>query len=91
MALGAFLVSMLTQCSDYNKMLKSGNLEEKLSYAEAKNQVSSPPVSDSRLRKGNGGWIYIHCRQHGIWPKEVTGWDRRLSRRSFTHTWPCET
>ena len=35
MALGAFLVSMLTQCSDYNKMLKSGNLEEKLSHVEA--------------------------------------------------------
>lgn len=47
----------------------------KLSYAEAKKQVSGPPVSDSRLRKGNGGWFYVHCRQHGLWPKEVTGWD----------------
>jgi acetyl esterase/lipase len=47
----------------------------KLSYAEAKKQVSGPPVSDSRLRKGNGGWFYVHCRQRGIWPKEVSGWD----------------
>jgi len=55
----------------------------KLSYAEAKKQVSGPPVSDSRLRKGNGGWFYVHCRQHGIWPKEVTGWDPKTEPEKF--------
>ena len=55
----------------------------KLTYAEAKKQVSGPPVSDSRLRKGNGGWFYVHCRQNGIWPREVTGWDPRKEPEKF--------
>ena len=59
MALGAFLVSMLTQCSDYNKMLKSGNLEEKLSYAEAAldsgNCFRALPLYDELMRLTRGG------------------------------------
>ncbi len=58
MALGAFLVSMLTQCSDYNKMLKSGNLEEKLSYAEAAldsgNCFRALPLYDELMRLTRG-------------------------------------
>lgn len=38
-------------------------------------QVGGPPVSNSADRDGNGGAFYQHCRQHGIWPKEVSGWD----------------
>ena len=38
-------------------------------------QVSGPPVSNSADRDGNGAAFYQHCRQHGIWPKEVSGWD----------------
>ena len=38
-------------------------------------QVSGPPISNSDDRDGNGGAFYQHCRQHGIWPKEVSGWD----------------
>ena len=38
-------------------------------------QVSGPPISNSDDRDGNGGAFYLHCRQHGIWPKEVSGWD----------------
>ena len=47
----------------------------RMSRDEAFRQVSGPPVSDSRDRKGNGGAFYQHCRQHGIWPKAVSGWD----------------
>jgi dipeptidyl aminopeptidase/acylaminoacyl peptidase len=32
-------------------------------------------ISDSRERKGNGGLIYLHYRQNGTWPSEVTGFD----------------
>ena len=57
-AFGAFLVSMLTQCSDYNKMLKSGNLEEKLSYAEAAldsgNCFRALPLYDELMRLTRG-------------------------------------
>jgi acetyl esterase/lipase len=47
----------------------------KLSRADAYRQVSGPPVSDSRERKGNGGAFYQFCRQQGEWPKAVSGWD----------------
>jgi acetyl esterase/lipase len=42
---------------------------------EAYRQVSGPPISDSRQRNGNGGAFYQYCRQHGHWPKAVSGWD----------------
>jgi acetyl esterase/lipase len=47
----------------------------KMSSEEAHAQVSGPPISDARDRKGNGGAFYQFCRQHGTWPKEVSGWD----------------
>ena len=57
-AFGAFLVSLLTQCSDYNKMLKSGNLEEKLSYADAAldsgNCFRALPLYDELMRLTRG-------------------------------------
>lgn len=46
-------------------------------------QVSGPPVSDSRDRRGNGGIFYNFCRQKGIWPREVTGWDPVTDRDKF--------
>lgn len=55
----------------------------KLTREEAFAQVSGPPVSDSRDRKGNGGAFYQHCRQHGIWPKEVSGWDPHKEAERF--------
>lgn len=47
----------------------------KLSREEAYRQVSGPPVSDSRDRQGDGGAFYQYCRQQGLWPRAVTGWD----------------
>ena len=37
-----------------------------MSKDEAYEQVSGPPVSDSRDREGNGGAFYQYCRQHGL-------------------------
>ena len=42
---------------------------------EALEQVSGPPISNAADRPGNGGAFYQHCRQHGSWPREVSGWD----------------
>ncbi len=42
---------------------------------EAPAQVSGPPIADSRERDGNGGAFYQHCRQKGVWPYEVSGWN----------------
>jgi acetyl esterase/lipase len=49
--------------------------QSKLGREQALAQVSGPPIADARDRKGDGGAFYQHCRQHGIWPKEVAGWD----------------
>ena len=50
---------------------------------EARAQVDGPPVSDSRERDGNGGLFYNFCRQRGIWPKEVSGWDPHTEPEKF--------
>lgn len=50
---------------------------------EAFKQVSGPPVSDSRERAGDGGAFYQHCRQHGIWPESVTGWNPHTEPERF--------
>jgi acetyl esterase/lipase len=55
----------------------------KLSREEAYKQVSGPPVSDSRDRKGDGGAFYQHCRQTGTWPKAVSGWDPHKEPEKF--------
>ena len=55
----------------------------KLDQDDAWAQVSGPPVSDSRLRKGNGGAFYQFCRQHGLWPKAVSGWDPNTQAEKF--------
>jgi acetyl esterase/lipase len=55
----------------------------KLTREEAYQQVSGPPVSDARDRKGDGGAFYQHCRQHGLWPKAVSGWDPHTEPEKF--------
>ena len=54
-----------------------------MSEEEARRQVSGPAVSDARDRKGNGGAFYQFCRQRGIWPEEVSGWDPRTEADNF--------
>jgi acetyl esterase/lipase len=55
----------------------------KLDRDEAMQQVSGPPLSDSRERSGNGGAFYQYCRQHGFWPAAVTGWDPHAETTKF--------
>jgi dipeptidyl aminopeptidase/acylaminoacyl peptidase len=50
---------------------------------EAWRQVTGPPVADGRARTGDGYAFYQHCRQHGLWPRAVTGWDPHLERERF--------
>jgi len=54
-----------------------------MSADEAYKQVSGPPVSDSRDRQGDGGAFYQHCRQQGIWPRAVSGWDPHSEADKF--------
>ena len=55
----------------------------KLTDAEARAQVSGAPISDARDRHGNGGAFYQYCRQRGIWPQEVSGWDPHTQTEKF--------
>ncbi len=64
--------------------------QSKLSREEAFSQVSGPPLSDSRERKGDGGAFYQYCRQQGSWPKEVSGWDPHAEREKFVPFMPVE-
>lgn len=57
---------------------------------EAWEQVSGPPISDSRDRKGNGGAFYMYCRNHGLWPKAVSGWDPSTEAKKFFKYMPVK-
>ena len=56
--MGSVLLLLCTQCSDYNKMLKSGDVEEKLIYAEAAldsgNCFRALPLYDELMRLTRG-------------------------------------
>lgn len=54
-----------------------------VSRDEAFQQVSGPPISDARQRKGNGSAFYQYCRQQGLWPKAVSGWDPQTEPEKF--------
>lgn len=49
----------------------------------ARAQVTGPPISDARDRNGNGSLFYVYCRQRGIWPFEVTGWNPKTQPQKF--------
>lgn len=56
--------------------------------AEAREQVSGAPVADARERQGDGGAFYLYCRQQGIWPREVSGWDPNTQEELFVPFMP---
>lgn len=55
----------------------------KVAAEEAWQQVSGPAVADARERKGDGALFYNFCRQTGLWPKAITGWDPRREPEKF--------
>jgi acetyl esterase/lipase len=62
----------------------------KLTREEAHEQVSGPPIADSRERPGNGGAFYQYCRQTGLWPKAVSGWDPDRETEQFYPYMPVQ-
>ena len=55
----------------------------KMSEGDVRKQVSGPPIANSRDRNGDGGAFYQFCRQRGIWPQEVSGWDPHKEAKKF--------
>lgn len=64
--------------------------EVELTQDEAYRQVSGPPVADERRRDGNGYAFYQFCRQQGLWPKAVSGWDPQREANKFQALMPVE-
>lgn len=62
----------------------------KLSEAQARQEVSGPPIANSRDRDGNGGAFYQFCRQRGIWPQEVSGWNPHTEANKFEPYMPAK-
>ncbi len=56
---------------------------EKVPREEADKQTDGTVISDARQRKGDGVWIYLYYRQQGIWPEEVSGFDRSTMREQI--------
>ena len=57
--------------------------QRKVTADEAWQQVKGLAVADARERKGDGGVFYNFCRQTGLWPKAVSGWDPRSESEKF--------
>lgn len=61
----------------------AGHRRIKMPEAEARAQVVGPPVANNRDRKGNANAFYELCRQKGLWPEAVSGWDPRRDAEKF--------
>ncbi|MFH1716190.1 MAG: alpha/beta hydrolase [Planctomycetota bacterium] len=55
----------------------------RMTEEQARKQVSGPAIANSADRDGDGGAFYQFCRQRGVWPKEVSGWDPHEQAREF--------
>ena len=62
----------------------------KMPEEQVRKQVSGPAIANSRDRKGNGGAFYQFCRQRGLWPAEVSGWDPHKEAKKFDPYMPVK-
>jgi acetyl esterase/lipase len=53
-----------------------------ISKEEAYRSVGGPIISEA-LSQPNRGRFYLYCRQHGLWPKEVSGHDPNKEPKVF--------
>lgn len=60
----------------------------RISAEDAMQQTDGTVISDSRRRKGQGGVIYQHYRQQGLWPKMVSGFDPHSEAEKFAQFEP---
>jgi dipeptidyl aminopeptidase/acylaminoacyl peptidase len=69
----------------------SPHYTSKLTAKEAEELLTYQPVSDSRDRQhAKAGLFYTYCRQHGLWPKMVAGWDPHKEADQFTPYMPVK-
>jgi len=69
----------------------SPHYTSKLTAKEAEELLTYQPVSDSRDRQhAKAGLFYQYCRQHGLWPKMVAGWDPHSEADKFKPYMPVK-
>jgi acetyl esterase/lipase len=49
---------------------------KRITREQALQESDGSVISDHRRRRGNGSQIYLYYRQNGLWPLEVSGFDR---------------
>lgn len=57
---------------------------------EARAQVNHGPLCEDILQGFQRGKFYLYCRQHGIWPYEVAGFDPHTQPEEFTPYCPLQ-
>ena len=67
-----------------------GYTKQKVTREEAMRQTDGTIVSDSELRKGNGGLIYMYYRQNGLWTREVNGFSQDSLAREIVQYEPAK-
>jgi len=75
---GDLLGEWLTKPSRYPRHYQIVMKEE-----EAYRQVSGTPISAAQDRKGDGSAFSRFCRQHGLWPEAVSGWNPHSEPEKF--------
>lgn len=55
-----------------------------VSEAEARQVVGDGVLTDGAPGGKDRELFYLYCRQNGLWPREVTGWDPARERDKFT-------
>lgn len=52
--------------------------------------LTGPPVANAQDRDGDGEAFYQYCRQKGLWPRLVSGWDPRKETEKFIPYMPLQ-
>ncbi|MCZ6674552.1 MAG: alpha/beta hydrolase [Verrucomicrobia bacterium] len=55
----------------------------KIAWEEVADIPNGPAIANSGDREGNGGMFYNYCRQQGLWPKQVSGFDPHTEPEKF--------
>jgi len=62
----------------------------KVTESDARRFVSGAPVANAADRAGSSGAFYQYCRQNGLWPEAVSGWNPTTEKANFIPYMPLE-
>jgi acetyl esterase/lipase len=67
----------------YSKPSEFYRKQPLVSEQEAFKGVSGPPVANGSKNPRERGRFYLYCRQNGLWPKQVSGFDPHREAEKF--------